>query len=198
MGFMKKNIVDIELTGGNIHRSFLNYAIGRNDDDADWFGVRVFRDGQPVNLEGSSVQGFFKQAGRDPIAITSGNNISGNLAEVLLPQACYNYDGQFTLAVKLISTDDGVTGTMRIVDGMVENTNVNGAVAPTETIPTYQEILAVYEEMVEAKEGSVRFDITQELSTAEQNKARGNIDAAEDLGFYIDGSGFICQQISTD
>lgn len=178
MSFMKENIVDIELTGGNIHRSFLNHSIGRNDDDADWFGVRVFRNGEPVLLEGSSVQGFFKQPGRDPIAITSGNNISGNLAEVLLPQACYNYEGQFTLAIKLISTSEGVTGTMRIVDGVVDNTNVNGAVAPTGAIPTYQEILAVYEQMAAAKEGSVRFDITQQLSSAQQLKARNNISGA--------------------
>ena len=175
MSFMKENIVDIELTSGNIHRSFLNHSIGRNDDDADWFGVRVFRNGEPVNLEGSSVQGFFKQPGRDPIAITSGNYISGNVAEVLLPQACYNYEGQFTLAIKLVSTSEGVTGTMRIVDGMVDNTNVNGAVAPTGAIPTYQEILAVYEQMVAAKEGSVRFDITQELTSAQRLRARNNI-----------------------
>ena len=97
---------------------------------------------------------------------------------MLLPQACYNYEGQFTLAIKLISTSEGVTGTMRIVDGMVDNTNVNGAVAPTGTIPTYQEILAVYEQMVAAKEGSVRFDIDQSLMAAQKTKARTNIEAA--------------------
>ena len=39
---------------------------------------------------------------------------------------------------------------MRIVDGMVDNTNTSSPVAPTETVPTYQEILAVYAEMQEA------------------------------------------------
>ena len=172
--FVKENIVDIELQNGNIHRSFLNHSIGRTDDDADYFGVRVFRNGEPVNLEGHSVQGYFRDPQGNNIAITSGNSISGNVAKVLLPQACYNYDGQFTLAIKLVG--GGATGTMRIVDGVVDNTNTGGAVAPVDSVPTYQEVLAVYDQMVAAKSGSVRFDITQELTSTQQSKARTNID----------------------
>ena len=39
---------------------------------------------------------------------------------------------------------------MRIVDGMVDNTHSTGTVAPTETVPTYQEILSTYDDMVAA------------------------------------------------
>lgn len=174
----KENIVDIELTSGNIHRSFLPRAIGKADNAADHFGIRVFRNGEPVNIEGVAVQGYFRDPMGNNIAITSGNIVSGNMAAVVLPQACYNYDGQFTLAIKLVGNN--VTGTMRIVDGVVDNTNTGGAVAPTETVPTYEEILAVYEEMLEAKEGSVRFDITQELTDGQKTKARENIEAAKE------------------
>ena len=47
-------------------------------------------------------------------------SFSGNEAYVTLPQACYNYEGQFTLAVKVISDNNDITGTMRIVDGVVD------------------------------------------------------------------------------
>lgn len=147
---IKKDIVDIELNSGAIHRSFLNHSIGMTDSGANAFGVRVLRDGNYVDLSGVTAEGFFRDPQGNNIAITSGNLIRGNEAYVILPQACYNYEGQFTLAIKLIGGD--VTGTMRIVDGMVDNTNTGGAVAPTENVPTYQEILAVYDDMLEALE----------------------------------------------
>lgn len=190
----KEDIVDIELQTGNIHRTFLSHSIGTEDNNADWFGVRVFRDGEPVNVEGCTVQGYFRNPRGENIAITTGNSIIGNVAKVLLPQACYNYDGQFTLAIKLIGS--GVTGTMRIVDGVVNNANTGGAVAPVETVPTYQEILAVYDEMLDAKSGSVRFDITQNLTAAQKEKAQSNI-GIDALGLYV-SNGYVCQKITTD
>ena len=39
---------------------------------------------------------------------------------------------------------------MRIVDGVVDNTNTGGAVAPTGTVPTYTEVLSQYDAMVAA------------------------------------------------
>ena len=148
MAIYKRDIVDINLETGNIHRSFLNHSIGYLDNAADHFGVRTFRNGTPVDLTGVSVQGIFMPPTGSPIAITSGNIVSGNVAEVVLPQACYNYEGQFTLSIKLVG--GGVTGTMRIVDGIVDNTHASGTVAPTSAVPTYQEILSTYDDMVAA------------------------------------------------
>ena len=148
MAIYKEDIVDIELETGKIQRSFLTRTIGMADNQADRFGVRVFRNGSPVELSGVSVQGYFRNSHGENIAITSNNVVSGNVAEVVLPQACYNYDGQFCLAIKLVG--GGVTGTMRIVDGVVDNTNTTSAVAPTNTVPTYQEVIAQYDAMVAA------------------------------------------------
>ena len=150
MAVYKRDIADINLETGNIHRSFLKHSIGYKDQQADHFGIRVFRDGEPVDLTGVAVQGIFMPPQGDPIAITSGNIVDGNVAEVILPQACYNYDGQFCLSIKLVDSTNSVTGTMRIVDGMVDNTHASGTVAPTNAVPTYQEIIAVYDEMVAA------------------------------------------------
>ena len=150
MAVYKRDIVDINLETGNIHRSFLKHSIGYKDQKADHFGIRTYRDGVPVDLTGVSVQGIFLPPQGDPIAITSGNIVDGNVAEVVLPQACYNYDGQFTLSIKLVDSNNSVTGTVRIVDGMVDNTHASGTVAPTSAVPTYQEILSTYDEMVAA------------------------------------------------
>lgn len=146
MDFYKQDIVDINLNTGNIFRSFLNHSIGFKDDDADRFGIRAFRDGEPVDLTGASCQAVFMATNGVNIALTSYGTVSGNVAYVTLPQACYDYEGQFCLAIKLIS--NGVTGTVRIVDGVVERTGASGAVAPTGSVPTYQEVLSVYEQVL--------------------------------------------------
>lgn len=140
------DIVDIDLDKGNVHRSFLKHSIGSGDTSANRFGVRVFRAGVAVALIGATCQGFFHNANGENIALTSHGTVNGNEAYVTLPQACYNYEGCFSLAIKLVG--GGVTGTMRIVDGMVDNTNTGGAVAPTGAVPTYQEVLALYNDVL--------------------------------------------------
>lgn len=148
MAFYKQDIVDINLNTGSIFRSFLNHSIGFKNDDADRFGIRCFRDGEPVDLSGASCQAVFMAPNGVNIALTSYGTVSGNVAYVTLPPACYDYEGQFCLSIQLVG--GGVTGTMRIVDGMVVNTGASGAVAPTASVPTYQEIIAQYDAMVAA------------------------------------------------
>ena len=145
MAIYHQDIADIELNSGSLHRSFLNHSIGLGDAAANRFGVRVFRDGAAETLSGVTCQAFFRNANGENIALTSYGTIDGNVAYVTLPQACYNIEGMFTLAIKLVG--GGVTGTMRIIDGMVDNTNTGSAVAPTGSVPTYQEVLSVYEQM---------------------------------------------------
>ena len=59
MAIYKRDLVDINLETGNIHRSWLKHSIGYKDQKADHFGVRTYRDGTPVDLTGVSVQGVF-------------------------------------------------------------------------------------------------------------------------------------------
>lgn len=177
MAVYKRDIVDINLETGNIHRSFLKHSIGYKDQQADHFGIRAYRNGEPVNLTGVSIQGIFMPPQGSPIAITSGNIVNYNEAEVVLPQACYNYDGQFTLAIKLVDPSNAVTGTMRIVDGMVDNTHASGTVAPVAAIPSYQEVLSTYEQAIAAINKTVRFDAVQSLTDTQKATARGNISA---------------------
>ena len=148
MAHYKSDIVDINLNTGNIHRSFLSHSIGQKDDDADRLGIRAFRDGVPQDLSGASCHAWFLNSQGTTIALTSYGTVSGNEAYVTLPPACYDYDGPFTLAIKIVG--GGVSSTVRIVDGMVDNINTGGAVTPTSAVPTYSEIIAQYDAMVAA------------------------------------------------
>ena len=170
MAIYKSDIVDVELENGNISRNFLKHSIGSGDADANRFGVRTFRNGIPEDLTGASIQGIFMNAAGSNIALTSYGTVSGNEAYITLPQACYNVEGQFTLALKLVKS--GVTVTTRIVDGVVDNTGTTGTVAPTSSVPTYQEIIAQYDAMVAATAAAqaaannpaiaVEFDVTKD------------------------------------
>lgn len=152
MAHYKSDMADIDLSTGTIFRSFLNRTIGYKDDDADRFGVRVFRDGAPQDLSGASCQAVFMAPDGTKIALTSYGTVSSNEAYVTLPPACYDAEGQFTLAIKLVG--GGVTSTVRIVDGVVVNTGASGTVSPTGAVPTYQEIIAQFDEMVAATEAA--------------------------------------------
>ena len=148
MAIYKSDIVDINLESGSIHRSFMKHSIGTADQAADRFGIRAFRNGEAVDLSGASCYGYFRDPQGNNIALTSNGAVDGNVAYVTLPQACYNYEGNFTLTIKLLVT--GVTSTVRIIDGVVDNTNTGSAVAPTGAVPTYSEILSQYDDMVAA------------------------------------------------
>ena len=172
MAIYKEDIVSIELENGVIHRSFLNHSIGSGDAAANRFGIRVFRNGSEVDLSGVSCQAYFQNAEGTNIALTSYGTVSGNVAYVTLPQACYNVEGQFCLAIKLIG--GGVTGTMRIIDGMVCNTGTTGAVAPTSSVPTYQEILSTYAAMVSAT-SAANLAIAEEFDASKNYPAGQNV-----------------------
>lgn len=171
-----EDIVPIDLANnGSIHRSFLNRTIGVGDDYANRFGVELYFNGEALNLDTSSCIGLFQGPSGPPILISDVNHAyaGGNRAFVQLPQSCYAVEGQFTLAIKIIESP--VTDTVRIIDGVVCNTGSDNPVAPVGSVPTYQEVLAVFDQMLAAKAGAVRYDITQQLTDAEKTKARDNI-----------------------
>ena len=194
-----EDIAKVDLAhSGSIHRTWLKRTIGVGDDYANRFGVDLFFDGVALNLDTSSCIGLFMAPDGTNIVISDQNHAycGGNRAFVQLPQACYNVEGQFTLAIKIIESP--VTDTVRIIDGVVCNTGSDNPVAPLGAVPTYQEVLAVYDQMLEAKAGSVRWDITQSLGDNDKAKARANIEAQKDVGFYIDSGGYLCQRITSD
>lgn len=177
----------MDLNRAGFHRSFLDHNIGKNDNIANRIGVELYRNGEAVDLNEATCEGFFLSPAGEHIVIVG--QASGNKAFVDLPQACYNYEGQFTLAIKVIG--GGVTGTVRMVDGQIVNTFTDGAVAPVASVPTYQEVLAVYDQMLEAKRGAVRWDIQQALTQEQRTQARDNIGMINIDFSLIEGDDYI-------
>lgn len=144
MAIYREDIVNVELNSGSIFRSFLNHQIGEGDSGANRFGVRVFRGGEEVSVSGATCTGYFIRPEGDTVVITG--TASGNTAYVDLPQACYTYEGQFSLAIKLAGGD--VTGTMRIVDGVVTNTTTDTLIDPGTVIPSIEDLIEAIETAV--------------------------------------------------
>ena len=140
----RESIVDIDIAkNSGIHRTHLNYSIGQTDDDFDIFGVRVFRNGEPVSLTGAQVSGYFLAPDGNAYTCTTGD-VSGNVAYIRLDAVCYNVEGQFSLSIKL--TGGGISGTVRIVDGTVMNSFEADATPAQPQDPTWAEILEAYTE----------------------------------------------------
>ena len=115
MAIYREDIAKIDLNGHSLYRSFANNSIGVDDDDANRFGVRVYRNGEAVDLTGVTCAGYFTKA--NGTVVTLSGTVSGNTAYVTLTDACYTVGGKFTLAIKLIQS--GITVTVRMVDGVV-------------------------------------------------------------------------------
>lgn len=172
MALYHSDIVDIDLESGTVHRSFSNRIIGEGDNNANRYGVRLFRNGEPANIGGSACQGYFIRRSHGDTVLIDGGTFQGNEAYVTLPQACYAYEGDFTLIIKLAGT--GITGTMRIVDGTVAQTTTDTMVDPGHVIPDISELLALIAEME---------TLVEEIS---------------DLGLYVDENGYTCQRLKNE
>lgn len=144
MAIYHEDIVNIDLENGTIHRSFMNHSIGYGDDDANRFGIRAFRNGVAEDL-GGTCAGYFIRADGATVAIGDGV-VSGNVAYVTLPEACYAVEGNFTLTIKV--SGGGVTGTMRIVDGVVSRTSTSTAVDPGTIIPSVEALISAIDDAV--------------------------------------------------
>ena len=159
MAIYREDIVDIELESGTVHRSFMNKSIGEGDINANRFGFRCLRNGQPVSLTGSAVLGHFIQANGNTVQLNG--EVDGDTAYVTLPETCYAVEGQFTLAIKL--SGGGVVGTIRMVDGTVVNTTNGAVIDPGSVIPDLADYLAVVEDAEEAAETVFGISVTTEL-----------------------------------
>ena len=163
MAIYKEDFVDIELMNGNINRNFCNRSIGEGDALANRFGIRAYRNGVAENLGGTCV-GLFIRA--DGGTVTVEGVVSGNEAYVELPQACYAVEGQFALAIKVINGN--ATGTLRIVDGVVDNTTTGSVVDPGTIIPSIETLIAA----IDAAVASIPPDYSSLCSEVEEIEQR--------------------------
>lgn len=139
MANYRNDFADVNLETGTICRNFMNHSIGSCDALGDRFGVRVFRNGEPVSL-GGTVAGYFVRNTTGETVVISSGVVSGNEAYVTLPAACYAVEGSFTLAIKVTSGSETVT--MRIIDGVVSRTNTSVTVDPGTLVPSIETLIS--------------------------------------------------------
>lgn len=150
MGFIHTDMADIELNSGTVHRSFAQKIVGEGDENANRYGIRLWRNGEPESVGGSTCMGYFiRHANGDTVTI-NGGLFSGQEAFVELPESCYAFEGGFTLVIKLVGS--GVTGTMRIIDGTVVDSMIGSPIDPGGVIPDLEDLLEVIERAEDAAE----------------------------------------------
>ena len=148
MAQYKNDIADVELECGTIHRSFAHASIGQGDGGGLRYGIRLKRNGAPVNLDGASCIGYFIRP--DKITLVINGTTSNGAAYVELPQAACAVEGTFSLVIKVAGT--GFAETMRIVDGTVVQTTTGSIADPSSEVPTLEELTAIIAEAEEAAE----------------------------------------------
>lgn len=161
MSVFLEDIIDIDVKTGNVHRSFMNHALGEGDASGNRFGVRVLRNREEVDLSGVTVVGYFIRS-NGTTEVISGNR-SGAVCWVDLPQACYAVNGNFQLSIKL--TGGGITTTARIVDGTVVDTVLGDISDPGGVIPDLSSWTALVERAEAAAAKIESFNITETLIT---------------------------------
>lgn len=160
MALYHEDIVDVELESGTIHRSFAHKTIGEGDDSANRYGVRLWRNGEPENVGGSTCIGYFIPHATGNTVTINGGLFSGQEAFVELPEACYAAEGGFTLVIKLVG--GGVTGTMRIVDGTVVDSMIGSPIDPGGVIPDLADLMEVIERAEDAAEAIAEVSVYAE------------------------------------
>lgn len=160
MALYHTDIVDIDLNSGTVFRSFASKIVGEGDINANQYGIRLWKNGEPINADGCTCIGYFIRHGHGDTVIINGGLVNGQEALITLPQSCYAYDGAFTLAIKLIG--DGVTGTMRIVDGTVANAMIGEPIDPGGLIPDLEALLVVVERAETAASTIAAFSVYAE------------------------------------
>lgn len=160
MAIYREDIIDIDLGKGSLDRTFMCKVLGEADLLGDKFGIRVLRDGQPVNLDGVSVTGQFIRADGYTVELAGEPfaGKSGSICWVILSYDCYIVPGVFKLIIKL--THSGVTTTARIVDGTVTETVIGEIVDPGGVIPDLANWTALVERAEAAAATIESFDIS--------------------------------------
>lgn len=141
----RSDIVPVDLNHA-LSRKHVGSVLATGDNGANRFGASVLRDGKAVDLTGCGVTAYFMRPGQNALVMVG--ETDGHVAYVDLPQACYTVQSSFTLTIKV--TGNGITSALRIIDGYILLTQTEELDAPTETVPTLDDIFAQIAAMEQA------------------------------------------------
>lgn len=147
----RSDIVDVDI-GKSLLRTYAGKVLATGDRKANRFGANINRAGEPIDLTGCSVTGYFIRPNMQTVVVTG--EAEGSTAYVDLPQACYTNEGAFSLALKVSETDNDITQTVRVIDGCIRLTQTGELVDPGEVIPSLDEIFAQIAAVEAATQGA--------------------------------------------
>lgn len=140
------------------------------DNEGNLVGVRVYKNGAPVELSGSCI-GYCTLANGMTVPV-SGTVVS-NKAYIVLPSTVYAVPGPISIVIKNI--DGSAVTTLAAVISMVYGV---GDTIPDPSQETIDMWTAQINAAIAAVSGnSVRYDTSQSLTTAQKQQAQENIGA---------------------
>lgn len=113
------------------------------------FEITCLMDGTAASVSGTVSARFLRA---DGITEYFTGTLSGNIASITLPQACYNVNGRFGMVVFI--TGSGVTSAVYGVAGSVYKTTSDQVVDPTEVIPSLEDLIAKIQDCEDATEAA--------------------------------------------
>lgn len=131
-----KNPVKVHYLHGNVFSQ---------DNQGNIIGVKVFDNGQPVNLSGS-VSAYIVRP--DGVTVPATGTINGNKASVTLPEAAYAIPGVISIVLKIAA--GLIITTLLAVVATVYASSTNSAVDPGIIIPNIEELIEQIQSAVDS------------------------------------------------
>lgn len=128
-----------------LHRNVAGCLLATGDENGNRFGAFVNRGGQPVDLTGCTVTGYFIRPNMDTVVIEGRADVENSTAFVELPASCYAAAGVYSLAIKISLGGD--TLTLCIFDGYIKQTQTGAVADPDEVIISVEQVLEKIAEM---------------------------------------------------
>lgn len=141
-----------------------------DDNNGNLIGVKMFKNGSPLNLTGSIIAYCVLATG---VSIPVAGTISANTAFVILPSSVYSVPGPINIIIKNINSSD-ITTIAAVVSSVIGVGDIVGD-------PSQQTIDAwtaqINATITALQNGAVRYDTSQSLTTDQKLQARENIGA---------------------
>lgn len=156
------------------------------DNNPAVIGVRLYNGPDPAPQTGASCVCYCIRA--DGNTVQFSGTVSSNEVSATLPKSCFYAVGQLAIMLQTVTGTGNsavITTVLKLVVN-VEPSKTGSSIDPGNVVPSLTQLLAMLDQMEaatdaanEAASKSVRYDITQNLTTAQKTRARSNIDAID-------------------
>lgn len=119
------------------------------DNNAHTWRVTIMDGGESAQITGN-ITGYFVRTDGNTVTVTGG--LTGNVATVTLPQACYATDGDLYAVMRLKSSSGTITLSALILP--VRNVLTDSIIDPGEVIPSLDDLLAQIDACEEATDAA--------------------------------------------